>query len=380
MKPKCLAPWHSILVRFNGDIVPDGLYFNRYGNIFKQTLPEILNSSVAHSTKESILNGILPPECIQCERKETVTGHSRRIFFDHTIGPLIRDTNYNYTKDFYDIRMIEFNMSNICNLKCRMCNGISSSAWVKDEHKLAELNPLYERPVDHPEFGYRNVSMDVVDRLFEFPEYFKNFEYLCIKGGEPYMEPANKKILQKLIDLNLAKNTVLDICTNGTIVDEEFHSLARQFKETKWTISIEGTGKLYNYIRGGDNHPFEQLESNLQHFNQFDRVIFASTIMTYNIAHLHEIQNWYESVRRSNYEIYHLNIVATPRYLNPSLLPQDILDYAKSISVTPHINYTHDKLLTDLQPTFVSFTRDLDKIRNTDVLDVCPELGKLFND
>jgi hypothetical protein len=62
------------------------------------------------------------------------------------------------------------------------------------------------------------------------------------------------------------------------------------------------------------------------------------------------------------------------------LLPQDILDYAKSISVTPHINYTHDKLLTDLQPTFVSFTRDLDKIRNTDVLDVCPELGKLFND
>jgi MoaA/NifB/PqqE/SkfB family radical SAM enzyme len=378
MRPKCLAPWHSILVRFNGDIVPDGLYFNRYGNIFKQTLPEILNSSVAQATKESILSGALPPECIQCTRKETVTGHSRRIFFDHTIGPMLQGTNYTYTKDFHDIRMIEFNMSNICNLKCRMCNGISSSAWIKEEHKLAELSADYGRPVNHPEFGYRIVSDDVVDRLFAYPEYFKNFEYLCIKGGEPYMEPANKKILRKLIELNLAKNTVLDICTNGTIVDEEFHELAKQFKETKWTISIEGVGKLYNYIRGGENHPFEQLEENLQHFNQFDRVIFATTIMTYNVAHLGAVQKWYDGVKRDNYEIYHLNIVATPEYLNPSLLPQSILDLAKGRNNLDHINYTHNPELTHLQSTFVNFTKDLDKLRDTNVLNVCPELEELF--
>lgn len=378
MRPKCLAPWHSILVRFNGDIVPDGLYFNRYGNIFKQTLPEILNSSVAQATKESILSGVLPPECVQCTRKETVTGHSRRIFFDHTIGPMLQDTDYTYTKDFHDIRMIEFNMSNICNLKCRMCNGISSSAWIKEEHKLAELSADYGRPVNHPEFGYRIVSDDVVDRLFAYPEYFRNFEYLCIKGGEPYMEPANKKILRKLIELNLAKNTVLDICTNGTIVDEEFHELAKQFKETKWTISIEGVGKLYDYIRGGENHPFEQLEANLQHFNQFDRVIFATTIMTYNMAHLGDIQKWYDSVKRDNYEIYHLNIVATPEYLNPSLLPQSILDLAKQANSLNHINYTHNPELARLQSTFVNFTNDLDKLRNTNVMDVCPELEELF--
>ena len=32
---KCLAPWHSILVRFNGDIVPDGVYRKRYGNVLE---------------------------------------------------------------------------------------------------------------------------------------------------------------------------------------------------------------------------------------------------------------------------------------------------------------------------------------------------------
>lgn len=379
MKPLCYAPWHSILVRFNGDIVPDGLYLNRYGNILTQSLPEIMNSEVARSTKSSMINNIIPTECSQCPKKESVTGHSRRIFFDHIVGPMIKE-QYNYTESFNDIRMIEFNMSNICNLKCRMCNGISSSAWIKEEHKLNELNPKYTRPVNHPEFGYHNVSAVVVDRLFEHPEYFKNFEYLCIKGGEPYMEPANKLIMQKLIDLDLAKNTVLDICTNGTIVDEEFDMLAMEFKETKWTISIEGVGKLYEYIRGGDNHSFEQFEQNLQHFNKFDRVIFANTIMTYNISHIHELQAWYDRVKLDNYEIYHLNIVATPEYLNPSILPQNILDNARQLNNTQNINYTQNKQLEHLIPTFVDFTRDLDKLRNTDILTVCPELKELFND
>ena len=194
------------------------------------------------------------------------------------------------------------------------------------------------------------------------------------------MEPANKLIMQKLIDLNLAKNTVLDICTNGTIIDKEFDELAKQFKETKWTISIEAVGKLYDYIRGGINHPFEQFVENLQHFNQFDRVIFANTIMTYNISHIHELQCWYDSIKRDNYEIYHLNIVATPEYLNPSILPQIILDGARHLNNLEHINYTQNKTLEHLIPTFVSFTRDTDMLRGTDVLDVCPELKELFND
>ena len=102
--------------------------------------------------------------------------------------------------------------------------------------------------------------------------------------------------------------------------------------------------------------------------------------MTYNIAHIHELQSWYDTIKLPNYEIYHLNIVATPQYLNPSLLPQDILDYAKSVNNMNHLNYVHNTSLEYLQSVFVNFTRDLDKIRNTDVLDVCPELGKLFND
>lgn len=369
---KCFAPWHSILVRFNGDIVPDGVYTNRYGNILTKDLPEILNSPVATFTKNNIRAGKLPPECSQCSKKEAVVGHSRRIFFKNLLNPMLDNIDYS-TNKFHDIKFLEFNMSNICNLKCRMCNGISSSAWVKEEHKLHHLNPMYSRPVKHPEFGYKNVSKQVIERLFAHPEYFQNLRYLSIKGGEPYMEPSNKIVLQKFIDMNLASNITLDVTTNGTIIDDEFHYLASQFNETKWTVSLEGTGKLYEYIRGGNNFKFEQLEENLKIFSQFDRVIIAVTIMTYNICHIEKIKTWYEKNKKSNWEIYFNNIVATPDYLNPSILPQEILDYAKSNTSIENLKFERNPDLSHHFETFINFTKDLDNIRKTQLLEVCPE-------
>ena len=371
---KCFAPWHSITVRFNGDIVPCCVYKERYGNVLTTPLNTVLDSLTASHTKDSFRNGVLPPACQQCTLKEESVGHSRRIFFRDTLNPMLDNTNYDYSKNFTDIYFLEFNMSNICNLKCRMCSGLASSAWVKDDIKLHNLDSNYQRPVKHPEFGYTNKSEQIIERLFEDPRPFMNLQYLSILGGEPYMEPANKIILQKFIDLGIAKNITLDCTTNGTIVDEEVHVLAKQFGKTKWNISVEGTEGLYEYIRGGKNFTFAQLNENLKQFN-FDRVIITTTVMAYNIAHLDKLHQWFEENKQDNWEIYFTNVVATPAYLNPQVLPNSVLD--KIDFRFPNINYNSkdDSNLLDL---FVKYTKDLDKIRNENVLDYCPELSPLF--
>jgi len=373
---KCLAPWHSIMVRFNGDIVPDGVYKARYGNVLKTPLNTVLDSYTATHTKDSLRMGQLPPECEQCTLKEASVGHSRRLFFRDILNPMLEDTNYDYSKNFTDILFLEFNMSNICNLKCRMCNGISSSAWVKEEKKLAKISSDYQRPVDHPEFGYTNKSEQIIAKLFEDPTPFLNLRYLSIKGGEPYMEPANKIILQKFIDLGIAKQITLDWTTNGTIVDDEIAHMARQFGHSKWTVSLEGTGGLYEYIRGGNNFTFEQLEKNLVQYN-FDRVIIAVTVMAYNIAHLGKINDWFlkQKIKYPWWSIYFNNVVVTPAYLNPRVLPNKILE---KIDVKfPNINYTTNNN-SKLLDTFVNYTKDVDKLRDTNILDHCPELTDLF--
>ena len=370
---KCYAPWHSILVRFNGDIVPDGVYTKRYGNVLESSLNDVLNAFTASYTKDSIRSGVLPPECEQCALKEATVGHSRRLFFRDILNPMLEGTNYDYTKNFHDIMFLEFNMSNICNLKCRMCDGINSSAWVKDDLKLAENGNPFGRRIDDPEFGYTNKSEQIIERLFEDPTPFMNLRYLSIKGGEPYMEPANKTILKKFIDLGIAKNVTLDWTTNGTIVDEEVHELAKQYGHTKWTVSVEGTDELYEYIRGGKNFTFAQLNENLKHYD-FDRVIIAVTVMAYNIAHLGKIQTWYDSVKQDHWSIYFNNVVAQPAYLNPRVLPNSVLE--KIDFKLPNVKYTNNE--SNMLDLFVKYTKSLDKIRNTNVLDVCPEFINLF--
>ena len=372
---KCYAPWHSILVRFNGDLVPDGVYTKRYGNLLESSLNDVLNSITASYTKDSMRNGVLPPECQQCALKEASVGHSRRLFFRDILNPMLEKTNYDYSKNFTDIYFLEFNMSNICNLKCRMCDGINSSAWVKDEMKLAEDGNILQRRINDPEFGYTNKSEQIIEKLFEDPTPLLNLRYLSIKGGEPYMEPANKKILQKFIDLGIAQNITLDWTTNGTIVDDEVHELARQYGHTKWTVSLEGTGDLYEYIRGGNNFTFAQLNENLKQYN-FDRIIIAVTVMAYNIAHLDKIQNWYDSVKQENWDIYFNNVVAAPPYLNPRVLPNEILQRIEY--KLPNINYTQSENSELYLQGLIYFTQRLDKIRNTNVLDYCPELTGLF--
>ena len=106
---KCFAPWHSILVRFNGDIVPDGVYLKRYGNVLETPLNDLLNSNTASYTRDSIRSGVLPPECEQCALKEASVGHSRRMFFKDLLNPMLEKTNNSYTKNFNDIMFLEFN-------------------------------------------------------------------------------------------------------------------------------------------------------------------------------------------------------------------------------------------------------------------------------
>ncbi len=354
---KCLAPWKALSIRFNGDVVPDCVYVGRHGNLHTSTLPEIFKHAGLVRTQEAIKNNILPSECVQCKSKENIIGHSRRIFFDQVLKDVPR------TEEI-DIRFLEVNISNLCNLKCVMCSGVNSTAWVKEDYKLQGISEEFRRPINHPDFGYRVVKEDIIDKLFDYPEYFRNLSHVNIKGGEPYMEPDNIKLLRKLINLNLNKQIELDISTNGTIINEEFEELALQFK-TKWHISIEAVGKLYDYIRGGKQYSYEEFKDNIHRFDKFDRTILAGTVLAYNVCHLDEVYKEFP-----NHEIYFTNVVATPEYLNPTLLSDDVLKDTR---------FKHDPNMQKYVDVFVKYTKSLDELRNTDILSVCPELASYFS-
>lgn len=361
----CNAPWHGLFVRTNGSIAPCCAYQGHFGNLSETDLDSLLNNDSIRNLQSSILNKNFPTECTECKNKELVNNHSRRKFFEIFTTS---DSTTDYSKPVKDIQYLDISLSTVCNLKCRHCHGGSSTAWLKDEAKISS-NPKFRR-MPASLLSYSHNSADIINKMFAYPEYFKNLKFLNLKGGEPFMEPANKELMNFFIERDLAKNIVLDIGTNGTIIDKEFNQLAQQFKSVKITVSVEGVGKLYNYIRGGDNFTFEQLEENVEVFEIFDQVIITGTVMTYNACHLNELRKWFDKIQKPKYQLYTNNVVTNPKYLNPTILPDEILKDTE---------FKHNPTLSNELEVFIEYTRTLDAIRGTNVLDVCPEFEQLFS-
>jgi len=401
----CAAPWHSILVDFGGDIIPDSQFWLSYGNIYEQTLDEIWQNPIPRATRKSFINGIIPENCKQCPKKEQTIGASRRTFFKGNLNYLLKDNNFEIdTKP--DIYFLEINISNICNLKCRMCSSAASSAWVKEDEHILSLGRTYHRPKGFTKKRqYRKLKGNIIERLFYNPHNFRNLCYLSLKGGEPFMEPDNYKILDFMIDQNLAKNIILDLSTNGTIIDQKMFSYFKFFKEVKLHVSIEATGKLYQYIRGGNIFTIDQLEENLKIFNKLEntRIIFATTYSVYNLFEIPNLWNWFIKNRKENHEIYFHNIVVTPQYLHPCVLPYEYRKKASDELILANIPDTtnnprqgsigingiikgilNKSYYTPEQQKILleqckQFTNDIDKLRNTNIKEVLPELRCLYD-
>ena len=104
-------------------------------------------------------------------------------------------------------------------------------------------------------------------------KYFPKLTFHQMSTGFTWdTQDKTKDILAAKKTWDIAKNIVLDINTNGTILNERLLNIAKNFKQLKLHISLEGTGQLYQYIRGGDNFTIEQLEQNILEFNKLEKV------------------------------------------------------------------------------------------------------------
>ncbi len=392
----CSAPWHSLLIRFNGDVVPDSQFQGRYGNIRESDLAYLWQSPEARLARSEFAAEKWPVACAQCDLKERSIGHSRRLFFNDIVDPILLETDHSADGP-PDIYYLEINSSNLCNLKCVMCNGNVSSAWIRDEQSLAKAGGSYKRP-DTRRMGLTQAEVSWLPNLFKEPSHFRNLTYLALKGGEPFLDPMNIEICQFFIDRGMAKQITLDINTNGSLWNQQLFDLFPHFKKAKVNISVEATGELYQYIRGGDRFSFEQMEKLVMRLSAIESVeiIFVTLAMVYNVWNLGSLRDWIDSVQRPNHRATFKNIVVNPRYLDPHILPIDVRTQAMASSQINESFRDFEKRTYDtgyekttsllcqdtiesgdrgkLLSQFKAYTNDLDRIRGISVHKIVPEL------
>ena len=106
-------------------------------------------------------------------------------------------------------RVMEFELSNECNLECQMCNGNVSSSIRKRKDKLPPLPNPYDDAF--------------VQQLEPYLPHLKEAKFY---GGEPFLIPVYFQIWDKLAEVN--PGCTIFLITNGTHWNNKIKSLVEK--------------------------------------------------------------------------------------------------------------------------------------------------------
>ena len=295
-----------------------------------------------------------------------------------------------------------------CNLACIHCNPFVSSGWKKDGNKLNKEKPDYW---EESQTGYHGADWhNLLDNLFIEPLFFRNLQWVALRGGEPLYDETCIKVLEWFVEQGLAENISLDISTNATVFRDEFLDLFAKFKHVELLVSVEATDELYSIVRGGKDCDWSELKENVEKFYDVKNLemVFAVTVMITNVFDLPNVWRWFSEEHEYRASIAMSNVVVNPGHLNIAMMPPELKQLAlekladiPNSAVWPEGNYHVDEhdyqtgiedirngLSREVDPEeqqrnwkwFLHYTKDLDRLRGTDTLGQIPEIKQWIED
>lgn len=359
-------PWYATAISAEGKVKPCCQWRGNYGDFADVSIADAYQSDKSRQLRQELLNGNLPKECGSCSEREQMVGTSRRKWFEDKFT--IPEEEIDETTPPKLIQA-DVNLSNVCNLKCRMCGSWASNQWFEEDRILAKINPDYKK-----DYSNQTVRQTEVNQLEEILTHAKTLQRIDFKGGEPMLAKNHVEFLEALYAAG-GKNILLQYTTNGTVVNQNILDVLGKFKKVRIIFSVEAIGDLYSYIRGG-NYTFEQMLETLDKYASLPNVFigFNVTIQAYNLLHLKALYDmlWEIDAKYDNVSARDAftTICNSPIYLSPFVLKES--DRQEAIKQLEHIDdfktlckqLVSNEIHNKHWDTFVNFTNDLDKIRD----------------
>ncbi len=166
-------------------------------------------------------------------------------------------------------KMMEFELSNQCNLACIMCKGFLSSTIRRDRDRL----PPLENPYDE----------NFVDQLEEFIPHLLEVRFY---GGEPFLQKICWEIWERISKIN--PSTLIVVTTNGTTLTDKQKRLIEKGR-FRFNVSLDSLDKE-NYERIRVNSHFESVMTNLKYLVAYCNKIGTEFHLQVNPMRV----NWHE--------------------------------------------------------------------------------------
>jgi len=213
-------------------------------------------------------------QCIECKQSEDEGQESLRQHYNEQL-------KYAEGLKYWDLKI-----NNTCNFACRMCDPTSSSMWkqIADKDPDRELHKHYHRPITDK---WHKESKDFLPLMIDA-------SHVKFTGGEPFMIPQVKRIIEGLIEMDASPAIQLHLITNGSHNISQWNKYFKEFKQVNISISLDAMGKRFEYIRPYSS--WDIVSNNVLEWNNTkpdnSHIWISALPMILNKNHMHEIEQW----------------------------------------------------------------------------------------
>lgn len=422
-KSACVVPWSTLTLGPDGRAVlcceaPVVLEVGgRSGSIYRDTLAELWNADQLVAVRGAMARGERPGACDACWGREAAGDVSRRLIVNQAYRQLGgslpidglaqqgADAGHRLTRppDWFILEL-----GNVCNLRCRSCSGLYSSRIAADA--VASSWPATGAPATPPWGGPADGPPPRSSPLRLAPEsgaaWFEDIDgmadmiasgagepaFLSLIGGEPFLIDAVWRLLGALVARGAASHLYAFLVTNGQQRRAELADLAPHFRGFCTPVSIDGHGKLYEYLRHGAS--WRRLVDNLDWLQGLPavRLIATPTLSNVNALDLVPLLRFFDERELT----MSYNVLHWPARLRPATLPPTVRRIAAArlrfyldqecrtanrdvvAGLCGVLEDAPEDFDAELFAEFMAFTNDLDASRGESLAEAAPELAALL--
>jgi pyruvate-formate lyase-activating enzyme len=412
-KTFCVLPFCQLTVANDGKVklcthalAVDMMSEGRPWSLHSSPLEEIWNSTYFRTIRRRMVEGSHVGECSKCYRTEAEGGTSLRQIMNLHAGcradGIGEDDSF---KRAWDVvtqdagsapppPALHLWLGNRCNLKCRMCSPAFSSRVASDPVQSKWLGELSvpETPSRIPQHMYWSQSEHVVfEEVFRHPEVLR---WVHFSGGEPLLHRSFWAIVRKLVDGGHASHIAIYINSNGTVYSHRLSSLLKEFSSVELAVSLDGIGKLHEYIRPPSK--WNTVCRNIVAFHQDGvPVSIRPTVQAYNAFGLLELARWCAA---NGLPFFLDNVLTMPRFLSLDMLPESVVDgalqcwtqywnaecadtnrwHVGTVIAALRLPRPEANTIGSLQQQFLQFTGDMDRSGGQVFSIACPRLYEML--
>jgi MoaA/NifB/PqqE/SkfB family radical SAM enzyme len=351
---------------------------------------QVINNADFVKVRQQLRNDEWPAGCIDCQiQEESGLSSYRTRSLENTIH-----TDPDYESDTIHIKDLQLKMTRACNYKCRHCDTSSNSRF----EQTGKDNPTIELKLKK-DFNFSHISpptnkIDIPDdRVMDdlFDNVLPTVENIEFSGGEPFYTRDMYKTLQRMIDDPRIDTKKISLVYNSNMSILEYKgwsikTLWPHFKRVSVTVSLDGTGDLFNYFRTDGDYQ-TVLKNIVEVAPLVHNFLFVCTTSAYHAFYMNEIYNDFLDIKKL-IPTKKVNIRTTfvhwPQAMDIVNLEEDVKDKILEELVVNDFTAEFAKRLkgkrTLEEPKFKELVRLQDELYDVSCKTLAPKVWDYIND